>query len=83
MSVGLFPAKASQNAVDNRIMDRKQANAILESSCAAAQAIVAAQLGRFDPTDLACGAAYDAILFPLLADYAGEMTLGDFFSLLE
>ncbi|RFU49784.1 hypothetical protein D0B32_00400 [Paraburkholderia sp. DHOC27] len=63
-------------------MDKQKARAILESASEAAEAIVTAQLGRFDITDPECGAAYDRVLFPLLAENARDMTIADFLDLL-
>ena len=63
-------------------MNREKAHALLESASETAEAIVTAQLGRFDITDPECGLAYDRILFPLLAEHAGHMTMVDFLDLL-
>jgi hypothetical protein len=64
-------------------MDRKQARAILKSASEAAEAIVTAQLGYFNIIDPACGAAYDRILFPLLADHARDMTITNLLDFLD
>jgi hypothetical protein len=75
--------KAFSCAVDNSFMNKRQARALLESASGAAEAIVTAQLGHFDITDPECGAAYDRVLFPLLAELARDMTIADFLDLLS
>ncbi|WP_020071531.1 hypothetical protein [Paraburkholderia caledonica] len=52
-----------------------QAKAFFESASTAAEALVFARFGEFDLFKEKHCSAYDAALFPLLAEYFGDMTI--------
>ncbi|MBW9103829.1 hypothetical protein [Paraburkholderia phenoliruptrix] len=58
-----------------------QAKAFFKSASIAAEACVVARYGEFDIFKEKHCAAYDAALFPLLAEYFGEMTLDEVLSI--
>jgi len=58
-----------------------QVRAFFETASAAAEVSVVAQFGHFDIFKERHCAAYDAALFPLLADYFGDMPIADVLSL--
>lgn len=62
-------------------MDKITARKILEAADATAEAIVTAQYGHLDILDKEHGAAYDRVLFALLAEKVGDMTLAEFLPL--
>ncbi|WP_027212086.1 hypothetical protein [Burkholderia sp. WSM2232] len=58
-----------------------QAKAFFKSASMAAETCVVARYGEFDIFKERHCAAYDAALFPLLAEYFGEMTLDEVLSI--
>ncbi|MGY6129147.1 hypothetical protein ACW9YV_27945 (plasmid) [Paraburkholderia strydomiana] len=65
----------------NLNMTVAEAKAIFESASAAAEASVVAQFGECDILNPKHGAAYDAALFPVLAEHFGDMTLPELLSI--